>query len=695
MRKSIFYLLLLLLVGTSCKFKVKDGLNWDQNLVAPILKSRIGLANAIQDTNFIQSNPDNSLTVVYRDTLVDIALSDYLTVPDTSFAAKITLDSIQLATDTLDQLITLGQIARSIRDQGDPIGQTIIDNHGNNLFFFPGVNDLESDDVVIDASQFFQEADLINGWIVVEIFNGLPVDITSVTFHLRNNGLLTDTLVRKTIAPIPSGTTKSDSASLAGKTVGSMMAGKLEDIDIASGFNVPIDTNDYIRMRIIVRDMQASSATAVFPAQRVINDRSWIRYSFDNGMKIKKLKSKSGQLRIDAISTLQDTITFDYLLPTAIRNGAPVNVTGRLVPDLLTGSAEAHITFDLIDYYIDMTLNGDSINLFPYRLFGDLLYSGRLSSMDLNDSIDLSYGLYDIIPSYIEGYLGTTTFNYKDTLDFSFFGSILGGTVDLSNPTVNLTMTNSIGVDGEMRVNQMQAFNSRTNQNVNLTGQLMSYPTEVRGPKLPNVGQTIVTPISINKNNSNINSFLSLLPDKIAFDMDVNVNKNGNPDLLDNFATDDSKIGAYLDIEIPLYGITDHLWLQDTLALNVGETTLPAAIDEGKLKFVGSNQFPFEAQAQVYFTDQSGQIFDSLFTSGSATLPAGRINQDGYVDTPGTAELIANFDQPRFMQLKQRGKNAILKFVLSTKPNGTPVKLYTTYGIDFTLVGDFKYRISQ
>ena len=350
---------------------------------------------------------------------------------------------------------------------------------------------------------------------------------------------------------------------------------------------------------------------------------------------------------------------------------------------------------DLVDYYIDMTLNGDSINLFPYRLFGDLLYSGRLSSMDLNDSIDISYGLYDIIPSYIEGYLGTTTFNYKDTLDFDFFGSILGGTVDLASPVVNLTVINSIGVDGEMEVNQMQAFNTRDNNNVSLTGQLVSSPTEVRGPKLPNVGQTIVTPISINKNNSNINSFLSVLPDQIAFDMDVHINRNGNPALRDNFATDDSKIAAYLDIEIPLEGMTENLWLQDTVALNVGEATLPAAIEEGKLKLVGSNQFPFEATTQIYFADQAGQIFDSLFTSGPATLPAGQVNQNGYVDTPGTAELIANFDQPRFTQLKQRGANAVLKFVLSTKPNGTDVKLYTTYGIDFTLVGDFNYRVGN
>lgn len=694
MRKSILYLLLLLLIGTSCKFKVKDGLNWDTNLVAPILTSRLGLADAIKDTTFIQTNPDNSLTVVYRDTLVDIALSDYLTVPDTSFSAKITLDSIQLATDTLDQIITLGQIARTLRDQGDPMGQTLLDNQGNNLIFFPGVNNLSSSDVIIDASTFFQQAVLLDGWIVVEIFNGLPVDISSVTFHLRNNGTLSDTIVRRTIAPILTGHTEKDSASLAGKTVESMMAGKLEDIDIASGFNVPIDTNNFIRMRIIVKDMRASSATAVFPAQRVIADTSSIHYTFDNGLEIKKLKSKSGQLRMHAVSSLQDTITFDYLLPSAIKDGRPVNVTGRLIPDLING-AEANITFDLVDYYIDMTLNGDSINLFPYRLFGDLLYSGRLSHMDLSDSIDLEYGLYDIKPSYIEGYLGESSFNFKETIKFDFFNSIMGGTINLSKPVVKLTLENSIGVDGLLVVNQMDAFSSINNQTVSLTGRLMNAPTEVLGPKLPNVGQTIVTPITLDRNNSNINTFLSVLPDEIAFDMDVHINKNGNPALRDNFATDASRISAYLDIEIPLEGVADHLWLQDTVELKLGDASIPAEIEDGKLKLLGSNQFPFEAKAQILFLTHTGGVFDSLFVNGPATLPAGRINQNGYVDVPGTAELVTYFDQPRFTQLKQRGKKAIVRIVLNTKPNGTAVKLYTTYGIDFTLVGDFNYQVNN
>lgn len=704
MRKNYLLALLLLALAmgaASCKWKVKDGLNWDTNLVAPILKSRVALSDALTDTTYLNINPDNSITVVFRDTLVSLKLEDYLVVPDTQYHAKVTLNSIALATDTLTQVITMGQILRELCAQGNNAACLLYQQSGQTLIFgSPPIPNISAPDVDIDASQFFTEADLLTGWMVVKIENKLPpdMDITSLTYHLRNNGNYSDTLIRRTVGPIPVNQIQVDSADLAGKTVESLMAAKLEDIDvggIAPGGSFDTVAN-YLRIDIIVKSLTASRATAVFPAQRVIDDANRINYRFDNGVEITKIKSKSGKLQLEAVSTLGDTIEFTYSLPTALRGGLPVSITDRLIPDANGGNATAEIDFDLIDYYIDMTLNGDSVNLFPYHLTGDLLYSGRLNTMDLNDSIDVTYGLVDIKPAYIEGYLGTSTFAFADTLKLDFFNSILGGTLDLNNPVVKMTIDNSIGVDGEMRVTQMDAINNRTGQTVSLSGSLMNGPTEVRGPRLPNVGQTVSTTVTLHRNNSNIRAFISNLPDEIRFDMEVLVNKNGNPALHDNFATDQSAINGYLDIEVPMHGAADRLWLQDTVAINVSDATLPDGIESGKLKLVGSNQFPFEAQVQVLFMDAQGVIFDSLFTTGGpATLPAGTMDANGYVTTPGTGELIAEWDLMRFTTLKQRGAKAVTRFLLSTRPAGDHVKLYTTYGIDFYLVGDVRYSVGS
>ncbi len=695
MRNYLLVPLFLLLILTSCRFKPREGLNWEQNLVAPLVKSRISIEDILTDSSVVHVNPDNSMQIVYRNTLTELFLSDYLVVPDTSVGSKITLDSLSLATDTLEQDLTLGQMARALKENGDPAGDFILNNHGNTIPWFQDIVGQSSPDIEIDASAFFEEADLISGQMVVEIINNLPVSISNVVFNLRNDTIAFDTLVRKTIAVIPPNTTAVESASLAGKTVYSKMAAQLENLDLTAPLfqPIPIDTNDYVRFRIIVKDLSASRATAVFPAQRVLDDFGRIRYDFGDDLAITRLKVGSGELRIRAFSTIQDTIQFSYKLPTAIKDGLPVSVQERLIPDPVADTAGANIVFDLEDYYIDLTVNGDSTNLFPYHLTGDLIYSGVKQTMDLSDSIDLFYGLFEIKPSYIEGYLGKQLFAFDDSVELDFFDAIQGGSIALEKPEVTLTILNSIGVDGELKINSLNGHNSRTGQTVALTGAAVTTPVEVLGPRLPNVGQALLTKIDFNSGNSNINDLLNLLPDRIDFNMDVEVNKYGNPGLLDNFATNESRFSAFLDMQVPLHGIADQLILQDTVVVNISEGTMPEGIEGGELNLIVSNDFPFEAAVQMYFRDAVGNIIDSLFTSGNQVVPAGQVDQNGIVQAPGESTIFAGFDKERLDQIRLRSTEAIIRFSLSTKPDNTPVKIYTSYGIDFHLVGDFIYNV--
>lgn len=695
MRNYFFIPLLSLLVLASCRFKPKDGLNFEQNLVTPLVKSSINIGDVLADSSIVQVNSDNSMKVVYRDTLADLSLSDYLVVPDTSVGSKITLDSLSLATDTLEQDLTLAQMGHALQDAGDPAGDLILNNHGN---FIPWIQDItgqSSPDIAINAAEFFEEADLISGQMVVEIINNLPVAVSNVVFNLRNDTILFDTLVKKAIAVIPPGQTGIDSASLAGKTVYSKMAGQLENLDLTAPFlqSILIDTFDYVRIRVIVKDLGASRATAIFPGQRVLDDFSRIKYEFGDDLAITRFRVESGQLRIRAFSTIQDTIEFSYTLPTAIKDGLPVTVQERLIPDTVADTAGANIVFELEDYYIDLTINGDSINLFPYHLTGDLLYSGVKQTMDLSDEIDVFYGLFEIKPSYIEGYLGKQLFSFVDSLDLDFFSAIQSGSIALENPEVSLTILNSIGVDGEMNINDLKGYNSRTGQTISLNGSAATSPIEVLGPRLPNVGQTLTTKIDLNSSNSNIADLLSLLPDRIEFDLGVEVNKYGNPGLRDNFATNASRISAFLDMEVPLHGVADQLTLQDTVALDISEGTLPTGILGGELNMVVSNDFPFEAAVQMYFRDAGGNVVDSLFTGGTQVVPAGQIDQNGIVQVSGEAVLSAAFDKERLDIIRLRSTEAIVRFSLTTKPDGTPVKIYTNYGIDFHLVGDFNYNV--
>ena len=134
------------------------------------------------------------------------------------------------------------------------------------------------------------------------------------------------------------------------------------------------------------------------------------------------------------------------------------------------------------------------------------------------------------------------------------------------------------------------------------------------------------------------------------------------------------------------------MWLQDTLPFNMQSVKIPESLERGTLYLTVSNEFPLDATVQVLLLDAQGTVFDSLVYP-SATILAGRINANGYVDAPTSSVVPINFDQPKLTSWKQRAKQAIVRFYLYTSPVGQPVKIYNTYGIDFRLVGNAVHHV--
>ncbi|MCB9235805.1 MAG: hypothetical protein H6581_29425 [Bacteroidia bacterium] len=698
MQNRILLILLAVLTFTSCRFRPDDRPSWDADYIAPLLHSNMSLADAIKDTNFIQTNPDNSLTLVYRDTVVNFVLGDFLQVPDTSLEMKITLDSLRLSTDSITERITLGRLATEA-GLGALFGQ-YDSGYTPSWLNIPGVQGVSGSPIEINASNFFQEAHLLQGYMDIIIDNQLPVNVDSVRFSLKNKGLYgnTDVIANILIPHIPKGTKSDTTINLAGKTVESLMEAQLLNLNTDTLYgHTYIDTaGQHVDVKVVVRDLGASRATAVFPGQTVVNFTNAGNYDFGPEIKLTSMKIKSGRLKVEAVHSIMDTIQFTYSLPTAVKDGEYVKIITRLdpAPDTNT-SVSSTEELQLAGYSLNLTGgSGEFTNKFPQNLKGDLLYSGNLVTMDLQDSITVFYGLLDIIPSYAQGYFGRDTIYFKESVKFDFFKSIQSGTLDLKNPSLQLSFANSLGVDGEVVLNKVKAYNTRSGQTIDLIGDEINDPITIPGPRLPNVGQVISTNVNLNKENSNIQTFLSSLPDSIAFDLQVNANSTRDPNKLDNFATDKSAISAIMDVAVPLYGVADQLTLESNMDLDISEATLADNVNDGRLDLIASNYFPFEATAQIYFHNDKGHVIDSLFhDNDNPTLQAGIVGPDGIVTEPSKSKIGSWFNQDRIFNIRTRATNATVRFSLSTKPANQAVKIYSTYKIEFTLVGDFNYKV--
>lgn len=105
--------------------------------------------------------------------------------------------------------------------------------------------------------------------------------------------------------------------------------------------------------------------------------------------------------------------------------------------------------FPLDDYTVDLRgSSGIGYNTFYQEFVASIDSTGNVVTISLLDSISLVYGLKDIIPKSVEGYLGQSTEILKDTLkNIDVFRTIISGELLFDQVDVLLNIENGIGAD--------------------------------------------------------------------------------------------------------------------------------------------------------------------------------------------------------------------------------------------------------
>lgn len=697
-------LVMSLLLSTGCKYNTKNLENpkWESNALTPLVSTRLTMQNVVGDTT-LKVEGDNSLTYVYKKTLLDVPLKNYLMIPDTELVTYARLDSLKLASQTITYIYTLGRFARDLIATGVPtnifLGNAILASHGSTIPNIPALSYTSgptSPWQEFNATSLFKSATLSAGFLEVKMENHFPIELQNLSFLIRNK---TDkATIANIVVPVPLEAdtgTYTHTENLAGKTVEGNMEGQVVSMNVPSTNNVPIDTNKAIIITLRAYDLQASKATAVFPTQYLKNEKSYVVYDM-GGSNITKIKVKSGKIRIKVESALEDTMYVLFSVPKAIKDGDSLIAEAK-VPPAPPGGVRVDSTIAYIDgYEIDYTYNqyggpGVTVNTFEQIFKVRIDSTGIERTIDISDSVKVTYGLYDIVPEYAEGWFINKDINITPgSVDFSFFDKIQAGTFDFQSINMDLTVENSIGVNANMYVGgKIKGINTRTGNSVTLTSPVIDNVVTITGPTLSQKGQTITNTYSINKSNSNIQTFLNNLPNKIVYEGVAKMNEGVPSTFYINHAYDFSRAKADLNINIPLNGVADHLTLLDTSNISFASTG-GVEIAEGTLKLMIDNKFPFSAAIQAYFIDANNMIIDSLFTNGPSTAQAGKDNGAGLITEPNRTVMPTYVNKDKMARIRN-SKKVIFKIVLNTV-NGT--KIYSDYGIDLKIIGDFKYTSS-
>ncbi|MFK7773860.1 MAG: hypothetical protein AB8F94_17045 [Saprospiraceae bacterium] len=283
--------------------------------------------------------------------------------------------------------------------------------------------------------------------------------------------------------------------------------------------------------------------------------------------------------------------------------------------------------------------------------------------------------------SIIQGYFDQYEFDLpSDTILINLFETAVSGSLKIEDPKINLKISNSFGIPIGMVAE-------------NLTAETMSEGTmdvysvlddgiAFNYPSLVEVGESKITNIGVNKDNSNLSEIISSNPTQLNYELGALTNPAADPSIR-GFVLDNSRFDVDVKMELPVW-----LSASDFAVEEVSEfdASFFEDIESASFKLITENGLPIEAGVQVYFMDENNVVLDSLFNSGNMTLiPAAEVNTEGEVTAKSSSENIAEFTIDRIAKIKNATQISI-KGMVSTAEMGTvAVKFYTDYGLTFKL----------
>ncbi len=693
--KYTFLFTAVALIISSCKKDAKT--TWDTELLVPIATTSLSLQNLVKDT-MLKVNPDHSMMLAYKSELYNFNLAQQIIhIPDTAIGQKFNLADLKLPDQRLDIRLSLGMLAQNalLSPGTSGLGQLILALNGTQSVF-PPINGLAMAPFHYFAPDLFDSAYLNSGEVQVWAVNNLPVPINSATISLYNTD--DHTLIGSYACP-PLGAHDSTyfAIQVAGKRITNRLDFVIDNISTpgSNGTSILIDTSNDVHLKVFVAFLRASQAWAKFPSQNVVDLTEDLAQVIAD-RKFTYVEARSGQLHIYITSSVPQKLYLSYTLVGAFDNHGNPLTENTVVPAATIGSpATIDKIVDMAGFAINLTgKDGSNFNAYTQRIVAHIDSDGLTHHITTADSINIRYEITDVAPNYIKGYAGRDTISTKDSADFSFLNIFKSGSIGLNDVKMTFTVDNGIGVDGQVKINGLTAL-SKNNGSRALSGSVVGKPFVInRATDFP------LTPAHseflIDKNNSNINELLGILPNKLQYDVEVRTNVNGNNGQYRDFAYLESGLKIGLNAEVPLALIANNLVLVDTFDFNIGETnTNINGISDGVLNLITENKYPIDATVSILLYDENWVVVDTL--TSNTRIAGGIPDANCIVSQPSKSKVPLFINETRMNKVKL-AKHAVatadFSSVSSTNCNGVPLKIYSDYTLGIAFSARFNYKVN-
>jgi hypothetical protein len=668
---KIILLTLCALLFFACKHELEKP-TWDVDMIVPLVHSQMNIDNILSDSNlYIVENEEGYISLIYEQDLLNINYDSLITLETKSEEKSIRIDSVNFNDVVIEQIITIGSVINEL-----PLGTFLFpDGSQREIPAMAGI--VQNDTIPIDASEYFETMTLYNGMLNLKLTNGFPTDISNVSFSLYN--ATNQNLIATFYTPIiESGNSYTESVSIAGETLDHIMVGIINNMDVnASNGAVTINYTDAITTKISITEIKIMEATAYFPNQLLHEEN--VEQSFELGSaRLTEIGIKEGTVTINAISTLPDTGTIIYAIPSLSKNGISFETSVKVPPN--TNGIATQFIFNFDGYTMTLTgkedrEGGDTVNTIYATLQAYLDSTGELETIHQVDSFYL-FNEYHFIPEYAIGYIGQDTIeNAPESIDTDVFNFISSGTVDLEKVAVSISIDNYIGADAALVINDLSASNTTT-----------TVSAAIDNSELHHIARaTLNSNGTITPTNTTIaleaDEIIEIFPNKLITHSTIYLNPNGEASTPD-FLYVEQPMKATLGVKIPLSFIANNLVLSKTSDLETDN------IEELEILYITiENGLPLEANLLLVALDDANQIIDTLISNN--TILAAITNAEGNVTENRTSVIeIKNTDLEGISKIQSTA-------IFNTESQTDFVRIYDNYTIDITLSAKFKKPIGK
>lgn len=330
---------------------------------------------------------------------------------------------------------------------------------------------------------------------------------------------------------------------------------------------------------------------------------------------VDSIRFKQGIFSLELESMMNHDAKIILTCPYITKNNVPLKIIADLdYKGVLPVTATAQFSLDGYSFVFDHAGTQNNLGFYvDARVYGDQNPGAGPFPLKISVSQDqLAYRA-------LFGQIKTRTMALlSDTIRISFFENGLGGNFHINDPRIGIYFANSFGIPIAITLDPLKGHSDlNPPYDVQLSGSGLPVPFNLNSPTIAQIGQKVSSSIVLNKQNSNIDDFINLLPQKVIYGVEGTINPSGATP--GNFVLDTSSFTVDIELEIPLEGYASGFSLGDTIEFSFDEDL--EMVEWILFRVNAESTFPVEASIQVVFLDSLFNVLDSLFDQSTVIVP--------------------------------------------------------------------------